>query len=195
MSAQREYLSMNVKETQAAARYIATCAQPGDVFVLSGDLGAGKTHFAQGFARGMGVARPVASPTFNIVLEYPEVTPPLYHFDVYRLDEAAQLEDIDFYALVESEGVSLIEWGEKFNDALSEADVRIVIGEAGETSALTSSLRCGVFAQTSHPASAAKPERTPCSATRRIITLSALSVRGEQLLAALDEAYQRNKRN
>ena len=176
MSAQREYLSMNVKETQAAARYIATCAQPGDVFVLSGDLGAGKTHFAQGFARGMGVARPVASPTFNIVLEYPEVTPPLYHSDVYRLDEAAQLEDIDFYALVESEGVSLIEWGEKFNDALSEADVRIVIGEAGETSA-------------------AKPERTPCSATRRIITLSALSVRGEQLLAALDEAYQRNKRN
>ena len=119
--------SSSVEATQAFAYALATATLAGDCIVLSGDLGAGKTHFAQGFARGLGVERAVASPTFNIVLQYPEARLPLYHFDVYRLEHARELEDIDFYGLVEDEGVSLVEWGEKFAEAIDEADVQVTI--------------------------------------------------------------------
>lgn len=119
--------SSSVETTQAFACNLAAATRAGDCIVLSGDLGAGKTHFAQGFARGLGVERAVASPTFNIVLQYPEARLPLYHFDVYRLEHASELEDIDFYGLVEDEGVSLVEWGEKFAESIDEADMQVTI--------------------------------------------------------------------
>lgn len=119
--------SSSVEATQAFAFALAAATRAGDCLVLSGDLGAGKTHFAQGFAHGLGVERAVASPTFNIVLQYPEARLPLYHFDVYRLEHASELEDIDFYGLVEDEGVSLVEWGEKFAESIDEADVQVTI--------------------------------------------------------------------
>ena len=119
--------SSSVEATQAFALALAAATRAGDCIVLSGDLGAGKTHFAQGFARGLGVERAVASPTFNIVLQYPEARLPLYHFDVYRLEHASELEDIDFYGLVEDEGVSLVEWGEKFAESIDEADMQVTI--------------------------------------------------------------------
>lgn len=119
--------SSSVEATQAFACALSAATRAGDCIVLSGDLGAGKTHFAQGFARGLGVERAVASPTFNIVLQYPEARLPLYHFDVYRLEHASELEDIDFYGLVEDEGVSLVEWGEKFAESIDEADMQVII--------------------------------------------------------------------
>lgn len=102
--------------TEAAGRALATIASPGDVVVLTGDLGAGKTSFTKGVASGLGVDDPVTSPTFNILLVHEGVMP-LYHFDLYRLDGAAQLEDIDYFATLESDGLSVVEWGDKFAEA------------------------------------------------------------------------------
>ena len=184
MSYQLSKTSHSVEQTQALARALAQCVQPGDCFVLSGDLGAGKTHFAQGFAAGLGIERAVASPTFNIVLEYPEAHPPLYHFDVYRLDEASELEDIDFYALVEDDGVSLIEWGEKFDEALDEADVHIVIEhespEGEEDAAHDERSVC--------EEDAAHGERSQREEPSRAIHFKALSSRGEEIIAAFYRA-------
>lgn len=85
--------------------------------LLYGDLGAGKTQFVQGVARGLGITDEVTSPTFNILLEY-EGRIPLYHFDLYRLNEPEQLEDIDFYAVTEGDGASFIEWGDRFPEEM-----------------------------------------------------------------------------
>lgn len=90
----------------------------GDVVVLAGDLGAGKTRFVQGVADGLGIAGPVTSPTFNIVLEYRDGSLPLYHFDLYRLGSADELEDVGYFETLDGDGVSFVEWGDRFPDAL-----------------------------------------------------------------------------
>lgn len=126
--------SANVSQTQLIASVLAENSPAGLCIVLGGDLGAGKTHFAQGFARGLGIERPVASPTFNLVLQYEEGRLPLYHFDLYRLERESELEDIDFYGLVEGGGISLVEWGEKFGSALEEADIHVTINRIGDDS-------------------------------------------------------------
>ena len=112
---------MSVEETQHAAALLARLAEPGLVVALEGDLGAGKTHFVQGLARELGVTQPVTSPTFNVMSAYPEGRLPLYHFDLYRLEDALELEDIAFYDHVESEGVSCIEWARKFSEEIPDA--------------------------------------------------------------------------
>ena len=112
-----EFTSTSVEDTQALARDIAERAQAGDVILLVGDLGAGKTHFAQGFAAGLGVSDVPTSPTFNLVCEYRSGRLPLYHFDLYRLEDASELDDIDYYGITEGDGVSLVEWGDKFDQA------------------------------------------------------------------------------
>lgn len=111
-----------VEETIELGRLLAGVLAADDVVVLSGDLGAGKTHFTKGVAAGLGVSDPITSPTFNLVLEYEGATAAgdpivLYHFDLYRLDEASQLADIDYFGLLESDGVSLVEWGDRFPEA------------------------------------------------------------------------------
>lgn len=110
---------------------LARLTQAGDCIVLCGDLGAGKTQFAKGFAEGLGVDDEITSPTFNILLEHVGDELPLLHFDLYRLDEEEELEDIDFFGLLESGGVSLVEWGDKFEAALPDdrLDVRISVGD------------------------------------------------------------------
>lgn len=130
--------SQSVDETKALAASLASWSQPGDVFVLSGDLGAGKTQFSQGFARGLGIDEAVTSPTFNLVLEYPSGRIPLYHFDLYRLDDIAELDDIGFYELLEGDGVSLVEWGEKFLEAFDDAYVWVNIALADDGSRVIS---------------------------------------------------------
>lgn len=132
-----KFVSHSVEETQRAAAALAGAVRAGDVVMLSGDLGAGKTHFSQGFAAALGIDEPVVSPTFNIVLSYPQGRLPLYHFDLYRLDSEGQLEDIDFYAITEGDGVSLVEWGERFPDAFPDdyLHVNILIGSGGERNA------------------------------------------------------------
>lgn len=112
-----KFTSHSVEETQAIARAFAQNVQPDDVLLLVGELGAGKTHFTQGFADGLGIAEVPTSPTFNLVFEYHGGRLPLYHFDLYRLEDADELEDIDYFGIIEGGGVSLVEWGDKFEEA------------------------------------------------------------------------------
>lgn len=116
-----QFVSHGVEDTQKLARRMAQAAQPGDVILLVGDLGAGKTHFTQGFASGLRIPDVPASPTFNLMCEYQGGRLTLYHFDLYRLEDASQLDDIDYWGITESDGVSLVEWGDKFPEAVDEA--------------------------------------------------------------------------
>ena len=113
--------------TKQLASTLAPYLRAGDVIVLSGDLGAGKTQFVQGVAAGLGVRAQVTSPTFNILLSYPEGTLPLHHFDLYRLDHADELEDIGFYETLDADGATFVEWGEKFPDELPYVYLEVVI--------------------------------------------------------------------
>lgn len=115
----RKITSLNVEETQRIAAALAEVVVPGTVIALEGDLGAGKTHFTQGLARGLGVGEAVTSPTFNVMSVYDQGRLPLYHFDLYRLEDALELEDIAFYDYVEADGVSCIEWAAKFPEEIS----------------------------------------------------------------------------
>lgn len=123
------------EETKQLASTLAPYLHPGDTIVLSGDLGAGKTQFVQGVAAGLGIQDAVTSPTFNILLEYEGGRLPLYHFDLYRLDDPSELEDIGFYDTVDGDGASFIEWGTRFPSALpcSYLEVRIRTGADGTT--------------------------------------------------------------
>ena len=117
-------------QTGRAGAALAALLAPGDVVALSGDLGAGKTRLVQGVARGLGADDPVTSPTFNILMVH-EGRLPLYHFDLYRLESAGQLEDIGFYETVEADGVSMIEWGDRFPAELPPDHLLVVIHRLG----------------------------------------------------------------
>jgi tRNA threonylcarbamoyladenosine biosynthesis protein TsaE len=119
-----------VDDTRALAAALAELARPGDVIVLSGDLGAGKTAFAQGFAAGLGVTEQVTSPTFTIARPY-QGRLTLHHLDVYRLDHLQEAVDLGLAELVDDGAVTLIEWGEVVLPALpgSRLDVRLQHGD------------------------------------------------------------------
>lgn len=123
----RKITSSNVEETQRIAAALSEMVVPGTVIALEGDLGAGKTHFTQGLARGLGVGEAVTSPTFNVMSVYDQGRLPLYHFDLYRLEDAAELEDIAFYDYAEADGVSCIEWAAKFPEGIPEQALWISI--------------------------------------------------------------------
>ena len=101
----------SVDDTRALAAGVAALAAPGDLIVLAGDLGTGKTAFAQGFAQGLGVEEPVTSPAFILVRTY-EGRLPLVHLDVYRLDTMQELVDLGIAELLDDGAVTLIEWGD-----------------------------------------------------------------------------------
>lgn len=117
----------------AIGEKLAGAAKPYDVIIMSGDLGAGKTQFSKGFAQGLGVDDDVTSPTFNILVEYVGDEWPMLHFDLYRLDDEEDLADIDFYGMLESGGICLVEWGNKFPAALPDEylDVQILVNDDG----------------------------------------------------------------
>ena len=123
----------SVEQTREIAATLARVLEPGAVILLDGDLGAGKTHFTQGLAAGLGVASEVTSPTFNLLFEYREGRLPLYHFDLYRLEDALELEDIGFYEFVESDGVACIEWASKFPEDMPDERIALYISTEGDT--------------------------------------------------------------
>ena len=125
------YISENEQATERLAKFIAEAAVPGTVITLDGDLGAGKTRFSQGFARGIGVPGLVNSPTFTIIKEYEGARLPFYHMDVYRIG----LEDADDLGLDEyfyGDGVTLIEWSTQIEEILPSNRLEIVINRTGD---------------------------------------------------------------
>lgn len=122
-----EYNSYSPEDTFNIAKEIGMKAKAGDVFCLNGDLGVGKTLFSQGFAKGLGIEESVNSPTFTIVQEYDDGRLPLYHFDVYRIDDPEEMEEVGFSDMVYGEGVCLIEWANLIEDILPESYTTITI--------------------------------------------------------------------
>ncbi len=127
MGKMMEYDSMCPEDTYNIARNLGLHAKPGDVFCLIGNLGVGKTLFSQGFADGVGVEECVNSPTFAIVQEYTDGRIPLYHFDVYRIEEIDEMEEIGYTDMIYGDGVCLIEWADLIEDILPECYTRIEI--------------------------------------------------------------------
>lgn len=119
--------SNTTDETIAFGARLGALLQPGDVLVLTGDLGAGKTQLTKGIATALGVTDDVTSPTFNILMVYEGGRMPLYHFDLYRLDDPDQLEDIGLYELLEADGACVIEWGEQFADEIGPDRLDVVL--------------------------------------------------------------------
>ena len=115
------------EETFQLGEELGRKAVPGQVFTLTGDLGVGKTVFTQGFAKGLGIEEPVNSPTFTIVQVYDEGRLPLYHFDVYRIGDVEEMEEVGFDDYVMGEGVSLIEWADLIEEILPEKRTEIRI--------------------------------------------------------------------
>ena len=119
--------SYNEPDTGRLGEALAQAAKPGQIYCLEGDLGVGKTVFTQGYAHGLGIEGPVTSPTFTIVQEYEEGRLPLYHFDVYRLADPEELEEIGYEEYFFGEGVCLIEWPSRVEELIPEDALRITI--------------------------------------------------------------------
>ncbi len=119
----------SAQETADFARKLAKQACPGEVYCLDGDLGTGKTVFAQGFGSGLSITEPMASPTFTILKEYEGGRLPLYHFDVYRIGSSDEMEEIGFFEKVYGEGVTLIEWASLIEDILPDRLIRVAISK------------------------------------------------------------------
>lgn len=115
------------KETFDLGVRLGQDACPGQVFTLTGDLGVGKTVFTQGFAEGLGIEEAVNSPTFTIVQVYESGRLPFYHFDVYRIGDVEEMDEVGFEDYVMGEGVSLIEWANLIEEILPENRTEILI--------------------------------------------------------------------
>ena len=115
------------EETREFARQMGRKVQPGTVIALVGDLGAGKTVFAKGFAEGLGITSPVSSPTFTIVRGYEEGRLPLYHFDVYRIGDISEMDEIGYEDCFYGEGVSLVEWADAVDEIMPPDTVWVTI--------------------------------------------------------------------
>lgn len=122
-----EFFSTSAEETIGLGEALGRVLGPTDVLVLTGDLGAGKTQLTKGVARGMGVTDDVTSPTFTIEMVYEGSRMPLYHFDLYRLDSADQLEDTGLFDVLGADGPCLIEWGEQFSREIGDDRVDVFV--------------------------------------------------------------------
>ena len=122
-----EYETFSPEETFAIGERFGREAKPGQVLALTGDLGVGKTLFTQGLAKGLDIDGPVSSPTFTIVQVYENGRLPFYHFDVYRIADSEEMDEIGFDDYVYGEGICLIEWAELIEEILPENCIRIII--------------------------------------------------------------------
>lgn len=119
--------TMSPEETFEVGFRMGERARAGQVYTLAGNLGVGKTVFTQGFAKGLGVQEHVNSPTFTIVQEYEDGRLPFYHFDVYRIGEIEEMDEIGFEEYIAGEGVCLIEWANLIEEILPEERTEITI--------------------------------------------------------------------
>ena len=160
MAVERRFVTGSRDQTIALGEKIGRALEAGDVHVLTGDLGAGKTQLTKGIAAGMGVVGDVTSPTFTIEMVYEGAEMPLYHFDLYRLDDPDQLEDTGIFDVLGADGVCSIEWGEQFAEEIGDARVDVFVTRLED-------------------------EATPGEEPPREVRLVAHDARGEALLAAL----------
>ena len=127
-----EFITHSPEETEKIGEALAKSLQPGTILAYRGDLGAGKTAFTRGLARGLGCKETVTSPTYTIVNEYLGGRLPLFHFDMYRLASSDDLWDIGWEDYLDREGVCAVEWSENVSDAMENA-VTVTIEKLGET--------------------------------------------------------------
>lgn len=127
-----EFITHSPEETEKIGEALAKSLQPGTILAYRGDLGAGKTAFTRGLARGLGCKETVTSPTYTIVNEYLGGRLPLFHFDMYRLASSDDLWDIGWEDYLDREGVCAVEWSETVQDAMEDA-ITVTIEKLGET--------------------------------------------------------------
>ena len=120
------------EETRALGRLLGEKASSGELFCLNGDLGAGKTVFTKGFAEGLGVTEDVVSPTFTILQIYESGRLPLYHFDVYRIGDIEEMDEIGYEDYFFGEGVTVIEWSDLISELIPENAVKILIEKCAD---------------------------------------------------------------
>ena len=119
--------SFSPEETYALGKRLGEAAKQGDIFCLNGDLGVGKTVFTQGFADGLGITEPVNSPTFTIVQQYDDGRLPLYHFDVYRIGDISEMDEVGYEDCFFGEGVCLIVWSNLIEEILPDHVIQVKI--------------------------------------------------------------------
>ncbi len=121
------YETYSAAQTEELGRRIAQQASPGSVYALIGDLGVGKTVLTQGIAKGLGIREPVCSPTFTIVQEYEEGRMPFYHFDVYRIADLQEMEEIGYEDYFYGSGFTIVEWADLIKELMPDGHFRITI--------------------------------------------------------------------
>lgn len=119
--------SYSAADTYAYGKALGKKAVPGEIYTLAGDLGVGKTVFTQGFAAGIGIVEPVNSPTFTILQSYEGGRLPLFHFDVYRIGDVEEMEEIGYEDCFYGEGVCLIEWADLIREILPDNCISVTI--------------------------------------------------------------------
>jgi len=121
------YESFSEEMTFEIGKKLGEKADKGEIICLEGDLGVGKTVFTKGFAEGLNIEDNIDSPTFTIVQEYTEGRLPLYHFDVYRIGDISEMDEIGYEDYLFGEGVCLIEWASRIEELIPESAIRIII--------------------------------------------------------------------
>ena len=160
---ERSFRTCSRDETIALGERLGRALRAGDVLVLTGDLGAGKTQLTKGVAAGLGITEDVTSPTFTIEMVYEGGRLPLYHFDLYRLDDPDQLEDTGLFDVLGADGVCSIEWGEQVADEIGPQRMDVFLMRLDDD---------------------AEPGQEPA----REVRLVAHDARGRELLDALERA-------
>ena len=125
-------ITHSAEETRALGKRLAQLLRAGDVVLLQGDLGAGKSELARGVARGLHISGPVPSPSFTILNAYDEGDIPLYHFDWYRLESADELYEMGLDEYLGGDGIAVVEWPGRCPEAVPENALRIRLEQAGE---------------------------------------------------------------
>lgn len=122
-----EYDSHSAEETYRLGMRIGELSQAGQIYTLTGELGVGKTVFTQGVAAGLGITEPVSSPTFTIVQVYEEGRLPFYHFDVYRIGDIEEMDEIGYEDYFYGDGICLVEWAQLIKELIPETAIHVKI--------------------------------------------------------------------